>query len=390
MLQLLLAALAADGTLIHSMDDLRVRNPKEKGRAEAVEGKVGKAVKFSFDEGCQGAFCMTPIRGGAEWDKAAGFSFWVKGDGSRRFGGLQLIWNEDYSVRYDLMFPIDGTDWRKVTVAWGDLVPALPSPAAKFLDPKSGNAPSRLSALWFGKWYYWRDYGAHSYAIDELCLEPAIGRDGGLHKPAGAPLERVLAKLRAGKAVTIVTMGDSLTDVNHWANRSVNWPGLLVKALKERYTSEVKLVNPAIGGTQLRQGLVLLPRWLAEAPEADLVTVCYGYNDWDSGMRGEAYRETVAQAIDRIRRATGGKADVLVLTTSPALERWTAMGELAEAARAAAAGRNAGLADVEKSFHAVSPEKRERLFCRDKVHLDPPGHEVVAATVLAALERAGR
>ena len=26
------------------------------------------------------------------------------------------------------------------------------------------------------------------------------------------------------------------------------------------------IVNPAIGGTQLRQNLVLIPRWLAKAP----------------------------------------------------------------------------------------------------------------------------
>ncbi|HEV3027189.1 MAG TPA: hypothetical protein VG457_06420, partial [Planctomycetota bacterium] len=74
------------GPLIHSMDDLQVRLPAKNGHAETVDGKIGKAVKFSFDKDCSGDFCATPIRGNAEWDKAAGFSFWLKGDGSKNFG----------------------------------------------------------------------------------------------------------------------------------------------------------------------------------------------------------------------------------------------------------------------------------------------------------------
>jgi len=185
-------------------------------------------------------------------------------------------------------------------------------------------------------------------------------------------------------------MGDSLTDTRHWANRQVNWPALLVKKLKEKYGSEIRIVNPAIGGTELRQNLVLIPRWLAEAPEPDLVTVCFGGNDWESGMRGEMFRETCRDAIDRIRRATRGKSDVLFMTTVPSLEKWTTRNELGVSARASAAERNAGLADAEKVFHEVAEGERAKLFCTDKVHLDPPGHEVVAAAVGAAIERAGK
>ena len=384
---LVLLGQAADGALIHSMDDLKVRNPEKNGRAEAVDGKSGKAVKFSYDDNCLNAFCMTSIRGTAEWDKAAGFSFWVKGDGSKRLGGIQFIWNEDYAARYDFAFPIDGTEWKKVVVAWRDLVPVLP--AAKFLDPKGSHPPSKLSSLWFGKWWYWRDYGAHSFTIDEMRLEASIPPAAKPGLPA-QPLERTLAKLKAGKPVTVVTMGDSLTDYNHWANKPVNWPTVFTQKLKEKYKSEAKIINPAIGGTQLRQGIILMPRWLAEAPEPDLVTVLYGYNDFDAGMRGEGFRETVGETIDRIRLATRGKSDVLVITTTPALERWTTMGELSQAVRAAAGDKKAAFADTEKAFHAVAEAQRATLFCSDKAHLGPAGHETVAAAVLAAIESAGR
>jgi len=369
------------------MDDVKVTNPKEKGHAETVEGKVGKALKFSFENGCKSAFCITNIRGTAEWDHAAGFSFWLKGDGSKHFGSIQFIWNEDYAARYDVAFPLDSTEWRKISIAWRDLVPVLPG--AKFLDPKGGPAPSKLGGMWFGKWWYWRDDAAHSYTIDEIHLEPTIASDGSPATPKGNPLERIQAKVKAGKPVTIVTMGDSLTDYNHWANKPINWPTLLKEKLKAKGV-EAKIINPAIGGTQLRQGLIHIPLWVAEAPEPDLITVCYGANDWEGGMRGETFRETCRETIDRVRRATKGKSDVLFMSTVPGLEMWTTRTELGEAVRSAAADRKCGLADTEKAFLATPSDKREQLFCRDKVHLGPVGHELVAATVLAAIESGGK
>jgi lysophospholipase L1-like esterase len=391
MQSLVLAFLALQsGDLIHSMDDLKVRLPKEKVSAEVVEGKVGKALRIRFEAGASGAFVMTPIQGAPSWDQAAGFSFWVKGDGSKGFGALQFIWNEDYAVRYDVAFPVDSTEWRKIVVAWRDLVPAMPPPQARFLDPRTGNPPSKLSALWFGKWWYWRDYPAHGYAIDELRLEPSIPLDTDPYLPAGAPLARVQAKIKAGRPVTIVTMGDSLTDYRHWANKPVNWPGLLAKKLKEAHRVDATVVNPAIGGTELRQNLVLIPRWIAEAPEPDLVTICFGANDWNSGMRGAMFEESMREAVDRVRRATKGKADVLVLTTVPSVELWTERAELGEACRKAATARRGGLADLERTFHALGKEDPASLFCSDKVHLGPKGHEAVAEAVLDAILRGGR
>src|SRR4051794_37154522 len=108
-LALLLASVCtvrlAAGPVLDDMDENRFRAPKEKGRAELVDGKVGKAVRFNFDKDARSVFFTRVLRGQPEWDRAAGFSFWVKGDGSDSFGGLQLIYDEDYAVRYDFCFP---------------------------------------------------------------------------------------------------------------------------------------------------------------------------------------------------------------------------------------------------------------------------------------------
>jgi len=152
---------------------------------------------------------------------------------------------------------------------------------------------------------YWPEYPALCFDIDEIRLEPTIERDASDHLPDGQPLGRVLAKLKAGKPITIVTMGDSLTDKHHWANRDVCWVDLLRQGLQAAYRSDVTIVNPAIGGTQLRQNVILIPRWLAAVPEPDLVTIFFGGNDWDSGMRGAEFRRACSDAVDRVRRATG-------------------------------------------------------------------------------------
>ena len=253
-----------------------------------------------------------------------------------------------------------------------------------------GNAPSRLSALFVGKWWYWALYPAISFDVDEIRLERKIDRDTTDYRPEGPPLARVLQKLKAGKPVTIVTMGDSLTDKHHWANREVCWIDLLRDGLKSKYKSAVTIVNPAIGGTQLRQNVILIPRWLSVAPEPDLVTICFGFNDWDSGMRGDEFRRACADAVDRVRRATRGKADVLVMTTNPAAARWGVVEELAQACRMAAADRRAGLADTDRAFVAAGGKNPDPLFAHDRVHLSRAGHEIVAATVIKAIESAGQ
>jgi lysophospholipase L1-like esterase len=376
---------ADDPAVLDSMDQIRFRG--DKGKLELVDGKLGKAVQFNFPEKCQNVFFSQRLLGKPEWDDSEGFSFWVKGDGSDHFGGFQFIYADDYGLRYDYMFPIKSKEWTKISVAWDDLVPVLPGAKSVPLGPK-GNKPSKLTSVMVGKWWYWRDYAAHSYAIDDIRLEKKIDRDTWDYKPTGHPLARTLAKLNEGKPITIVTMGDSLTDTVHWANRQVNWPALLKKQIEAKYKSKVTIINPALGGTQLRQNVVLIPRWAAQAPEADLVTICFGGNDWDSGMRGPQFTEANVDAIDRVRRATHGKADVLLLSTVPCVSLWTTRDELGEACRKAATSRNAGFADAEKAFHEAGKSDKEKLFCTDKVHLGTPGHELVAKIVLEAIEAA--
>ena len=360
------------------------------GTVEIVPGKFDNACKFTFATEAQSGFFTAAVRGAPTWDEAAGISFWVKGDGSPHWGGIELIDQSNYALRYGYCFPIDSTEWRKITVPWCDLVPELP--AGKLVDPRGGYAPSKFGNLWFGKWFYWRDYPACSFTIDQVALERSIPVDRTDYTPPRRGTPRLLAKLKARQPVTIVTLGDSLSDKRHWANREVLWSEVLAGAIKKRFGGEVRLVNPAIGGTQLTQNLVLMPRWLKETPQPDLVAVWFGYNDWSSGMRRERWQESLRFAVDRIRRMTQGKSEIVLVTTCPAMERWDTMEELAEGVRTVAAEKKTGLADVCAAFHKAGSEASARaaLYCRDRVHLGKAGHELACETVAEAIVRSGK
>ena len=197
-------------------------------------------------------------------------------------------------------------------------------------------------------------------------------------------------KLAAGQPITVVTMGDSLTDKRHWANREVCcWVDLLKSRAKAKTGSEVTIVNPAIGGTQLKQNLVLSPPMASWAPgpaRPDLVTIFFGGGgDLDAGMTGGEFRRACVDAVHRVHNATGGSG-ILILTTNPSAARPGATAELAEACRQADRESIAILADTEAAFRLAGAKDFDQLFVDDRVHLSRKGHEVVAETVLKAIE----
>ncbi|HEX4000426.1 MAG TPA: GDSL-type esterase/lipase family protein [Pirellulales bacterium] len=355
------------------------------GTVEAIDdAKFGKAMKLSFPEGASGGFIMASIPSTAGWDRAAGFSLWIKGDGSSHWGGIELIDKNNFGLRYAYCFPIDSHAWRKIDVAWSDLLPELAGP---LIGVKGGYDPSGFGYLAFGKWFFWRDYPAESYTVGPIALASKI--ETLAIPPIESGLKRVAAKFRAHQPVTIVTMGDSLSDPHHWSNRPTLWSELLVKEIKDRYKSIATLVNPAIGGTTLSQNTILMPRWSPDAPAPDLVTVWFGGNDWDSNVRGPRFAEYLRVAVDRIRRQTHGSADILLMTTLPSRSRWETTRELERAVREVAAEKKTGFLDIAAEFRkapSADAAAKRQYWGWDNVHLGQKGHEIVAAAVLKALE----
>jgi lysophospholipase L1-like esterase len=383
---------APAGAVLLDMDSLQLQpgtfgpaeQPVSVGTAALVPGHSGQANALSFVADAKGGFFSADVTGGPEWDEAGGLSFWVKGDGSQSWGGIELI-DGSYQGRYAAAFPIDSTEWRRITIRWEDFIPEIA--ASSPLGPHAPTKPSSIRHLRFGKWFYWRDYPAHSYAVDDVSLFTAA--PGEASAPAvhtAAP--SVGARLRARQPITILTIGDSLSDKRHWANREVLWSEILQRDLEQTFGAPVTIVNGAVGGTELNQGMVILPRWLALAPHPDVITVWFGYNDWSAEITREQFRDRLRAAVSRLRRLTEGRSEILLLTTAPAVGRWTEMEPLAQVEREVAKEMGAGLADVAAAFHRAGDADetaRKALYCSDEVHLGAAGHALAAATVQRAL-----
>lgn len=390
------AADEATGPVLFDMDackhkptdsDLASGEKKPCGTVESVEGKFGKACKFDFLETRNAQFMIASLKMPAEAATCDGFSFWVKGDGSDKFAGIELIDGTEFKLRYGYCFGLSSTEWTKIVVPWRDLIPEIAGP---LVGPK-GYKPAGFGNLWFGKFYYWPDKTAVSYTIDQIALEKKIDLDQADYTPKDGPLARLAAKLKAKEPITFVSMGDSLTDKKHWANKGAAWAEQVAKGLKDQFGGEVTHVNPALGGTALNQNLILMPRWLKDAPAPDVVTVFFGFNDYDNGVRGERFKDYLRLAVDRIRAMTKGSADVILMTPCPAYGRWDTMKELADAAREAAKEKNCGLADIDAEFHksvSAGAAKKGGYWARDDVHLGAAGHKLISETVLKVIKEA--
>lgn len=356
-------------------------------RITAVPGRTGQAIQITCEEGWQKMTQVSQAKGSADWDRAAGISFWVKGDGSPNWGAISLAHaGDEPPMAYFATFPLDSREWRKITLAWSDLTPFIPRPDMRPLGP-AGKSPAGLGRISFGKLWFFRQFPAHSYAIDDLALEPAIIQDRTDHTPGGDPLARVKALIAAKKPLTWVAMGDSLTDFRHRANRPpVNWPTFTVDGLQAAGCAAT-LVNAGVGGNQLTHGLIGMPAWLRGTPRPDLVTILFGFNDLDDGITPAQFELWLGLAVDRVRRATGGSADVLIMTTCPAATLWDkpGLGELAEACRRVAKTKNAGLADVATALRSAGGQQPDALFFEDRVHLGAPAHRLIADTLLKTL-----
>ena len=141
-----------------------------------------------------------------------GFSLWVKGDGSENFGCMRIQagnWNKAWLGN----FPLKDKDWHKVKIAWKDLVPS--GHTTPELGDAEGFKPGDLNLISFGKsWNFTTKHTkpAIAFSIDNLRLIKGVKCSRRRVPIAEFPkVESVVKKMKAGEAVTILALGDSIT-----------------------------------------------------------------------------------------------------------------------------------------------------------------------------------
>lgn len=232
--------------------------------------------------------------------------------------------------------------------------------------------------------------------------------------PMGRFHARILEKARDnGTApVLVVALGDSVTQGCMDEGR-MNFEAVyhhrVQRLLEARHPGTTfSVINAGIGGESAPGGLKRLDRDVIRH-QPDLVIVGYGLNDSCAGDRAglDAFRETLAALVGRIRRET--QADALLLTpnmmaardNAAVPERWKpaigmfvsrqttgVVAAYAQAIREVAEAGGAALADVYAKWEELEKSGVDVTLrlCNGINHPDAGMHDMVARVIMAAIE----
>ncbi|MCF6174607.1 MAG: SGNH/GDSL hydrolase family protein [Victivallaceae bacterium] len=129
-------------------------------------------------------------------------------------------------------------------------------------------------------------------------------------------MKKTLEKLKAGEHVTIVALGDSITEVTFHTRGRMNWVGLLDEAIFEAYGNGVcTLINAGKCAANFPTSFDRLERDVLRF-QPDLVILALGMNDAGTGKAGlHAFKNDVSKVINQIRQSCG--SEILIRTPNP-------------------------------------------------------------------------
>jgi acyl-CoA thioesterase I len=201
---------------------------------------------------------------------------------------------------------------------------------------------------------------------------------------SGRP-ERFLDKLQNSPPVTLVAIGDSITEVNWHTRGQLNWVGLLQEAFMETYgRGKVWVVNTGISGDGATGVLGRLERdVLRFAP--DLAIVSVGMNHSADDVDG--FADSLARIVERIQAESD--AYVVLRTPNPIIEYPgvevdSAMAVIARAIVRLAAEHGCAVVDhyslwkqlMDRPEPLTELPNRPWLWMSDPVHPGPIGHRL--------------
>jgi lysophospholipase L1-like esterase len=319
---------------------------------------------------------------------SAGISFWVRGDGSKYYASVVLGVEKGRPLLdgYEALFPLSDAKWHKVTLRWSDFVqntlPWAKNKGARFTAESVKLDPARVTRIGFGHGRYFFDYdAAYSLEIDDVRLEKSLSARKAPEK-FSAGLGRTAALLKAGKPVKILALGDSIT----WRGKKRSYAHLLGGKLKEKFRSEVTACNRGIAGYSARGGAISLPRDVRAMPDPDLVLVFFGANDCKAaklGVTPQVFAAHLGDLVDRVRVATGGRADVMILSGVPRGQRaGEPVSSIVKGAAMAAKQKQAAFCDSYPVFKKM-PAAEHKKCCPDGLHFSAAGQRKMAELVFA-------
>lgn len=212
-------------------------------------------------------------------------------DGSRTF-----VAGQDFQLGEDRRTLVFASDAPVPFIRQSDQFPPTGSPDS--YQHRAGH-PDQGMLYHRGSWF-------HERQLEVTYRRVENDQPGALHSWDEQALPRTLARLRAGRPLTIGVSGDSIAeggDCSKLTNAPPHMPAfpeLVASQLEAAYGSEIMLRNRAVGGWSIANGNADLDKLLAENP--DLIIVAYGMND--VGRRDpDWFRQQVETLLTRVRAA---------------------------------------------------------------------------------------
>lgn len=211
---------------------------------------------------------------------------------------------------------------------------------------------------------------------------------------AEVSLRRTSEKLRNGEPLTIAVTGDSITyglNASKLAGAEPQmpaYPDLVASGLEANYRTKVKLVNNAVSGWRLEQGLEHLDGLLASKP--DLMIIAFGMNHFGS-RDADGFKKSLVTMLDRIRDANN---DIEVILVSPMHGNRDWVHTPADQfgvhrdVLASFVGPNIALADLTTLWGQMLDKKRFVDLTGNGVnHPNDFGHRIYASVILGLLSQ---
>ncbi len=196
-------------------------------------------------------------------------------------------------------------------------------------------------------------------------------------------LKETLHKLKSGKDVKIVALGDSLT--YGWMVGK-GYLDYLMEFLSTTYPgSRIEIVNRGIPGDTADDGRYRVERQVVSS-RPDLVFIQFGLNDAFSGYTPDQFRKNILAIITAI--GTGTSAEML-LVTSGALQDSDdrIVGKYYDILKEISEEKNIPIALVHEYWQQKMSQgvKFETLIKDDGVHPTEEGYRLMAETIFQAL-----
>ncbi len=392
-------ALAAEEKLFDAMDDASAwKWGKKKPAISVTQETVGNvsAITVKVNEGKNFAIALRTFAPDKSWDSFDGMVLRVRGDGSRNFGCIRMQcggWTKGYVAN----FPLADTNWHDVKMAWSDFVPATHSVPA--LGSATGYKPSNVNLFALGK--SWNFNTSHkspaiTFSVDSIKLVKGI--KGSRKRVTLAKLPRVslvVAKMKAGKPVTLLALGDSITWGTSAGGNANAYPKLVADRLRAHFkNSKITVLSAAIGGSTTAKGRQWMMRDVVDK-QVDLVTAMFGYNEKcgkpeDRAKRTAEFTANLAIYVEEVAGLMDSPPAAVFLATVPGRQtHWETLDCYAEGIRKLKTKhRNITVADVGAHMKALGKEKYRR-FMADEAHPNAEGHKQIAKVVFEAIIGAG-